>query len=144
MRRGQTRQARLGTAWRREVWRRRARLDKEWKAGMATSLYDIGIDVEKIDPAELDKWRTYFSQPFWTWQAKPGRRERKGMPTTRIYEIADEEVKMVELVEAISGPQALRYVASKRYTVSVPSPKRVAQLMGEGLRLQTAGEEAKE
>lgn len=63
------------------------------------------------------------------------------MATSRIYEVSDSEVNDCLLVEATSAAQALRYVATKRYKVDVPSPKRVAQLMGEGARLHTAGEE---
>jgi hypothetical protein len=64
------------------------------------------------------------------------------MAQSRIYVVEDSEVNDCLLVEASSAAQALRYVAAKRYQVSVPSPKRVAQLMGEGARLQTAGEES--
>jgi hypothetical protein len=64
------------------------------------------------------------------------------MTVTRIYLVRDPEFAGAEeLVEASSTSQALRYVATKRYAVKVATPKEVAELIGGGARLQSAGDE---
>lgn len=65
------------------------------------------------------------------------------MPTTRIYIVRDPEIDGAEeLVEASSASAAMRHVATRRYTVKAATPKEVAELMQNGIRMQTAGEEA--
>lgn len=61
---------------------------------------------------------------------------------TRIYEVVDNEDDNYEsrLIEAPNSAQALRHVA-KRFTVSVASAKRVAELMNDEVKVEVAGQE---
>ncbi len=57
---------------------------------------------------------------------------------TRVYSIAHKETGDVfALVEATSGPQALKAVTSDLYTVGTPSALTTAKLMDMGIELRT-------
>lgn len=56
---------------------------------------------------------------------------------TRIYEV-NQEGKDTRLVDASSPSQASRHVAKDVITVTIPSTKRVAALMGKQVRIEQA------
>jgi hypothetical protein len=60
------------------------------------------------------------------------------------YLIEDTETKTQRLVDAISGSAALRHVTSPRYTVRLASRRDIAEAMGKGVKLETAGAEPTE
>lgn len=62
---------------------------------------------------------------------------------TRIYEINDSTAPDANprLIEAPNAAQAVRFI-SKRYVCSVPSTKRVAELLGKEVKIEVAGETA--
>ena len=71
------------------------------------------------------------------------------MTDTRIYHVTEhtssDGMRRHHLIEATSGAQAIRFVASGTYSAKIPSTKEIAHLMAaEGVKVQKAtnGQEA--
>jgi hypothetical protein len=59
-----------------------------------------------------------------------------------MYEVKAKGADKPRLIDASSGPMALRHAAKDHFTVEVvQKPSRVAQLMNDGVKLEVAGDD---